>query len=112
MKKKSLLFTLLVSFLSPLIVFAAPTFAHYVNNVTAPLINGVLVILYSLCLLIFLWGMAKFILSSSEEAERAKGKKLMLWGLIALFIMTSFFFLVYILSFYFFGVDSPIYLPQ
>lgn len=47
------------------------------------------VLVISLAVVFFLWGMAKFILKAGDEAERAKGKQVMFWGIITLFIMVS-----------------------
>ena len=48
-----------------------------------PLVGG-------LALLAFIWGLAKFISRvGGDEKAVTEGKKLMLWGLIALFVMIS-----------------------
>jgi len=54
------------------------------------LINPLIVILVGVALLVFFWGLAKFIfrVGGDEKAVEA-GKKLMLWGLLALFVMLS-----------------------
>lgn len=54
-------------------------------------------LLIAIGLLVFLWGMAKFILHAEEEDEREEGRKLMLWGAIGLFVMVSFWGLTKIL---------------
>lgn len=48
------------------------------------------VILAGAAVLIFMWGLAKFIfkIGSSEKAVE-EGRNIMVWGLIALFVMTS-----------------------
>ncbi|MCK5060074.1 MAG: hypothetical protein KAR00_02980 [Candidatus Pacebacteria bacterium] len=40
-------------------------------------------------LLFFFWGLAKFILNADNEKARADGKRLMQWGITALFVMVS-----------------------
>lgn len=47
-------------------------------------------ILFTLAFLVFFWGLSKFILSSGNETEVAKGKSYMLWGILALFILLTF----------------------
>ena len=47
-------------------------------------------ILASLALLTFFWGLSKFILNSNSPLEIKKGQKYMAWGIIALFILISF----------------------
>ncbi len=54
------------------------------------LINPLIAILVGLALLAFFWGLAKFILrAGGDEKAIEEGKKLMIWGLIALFVMVS-----------------------
>ena len=55
-------------------------------------------ILMSLAMLVFIWGVLKFIRNAGDEGERETGKQVMLWGLIGLFVMASVWSLVAILS--------------
>ena len=43
-------------------------------------------IVFSLALLAFFWGLVKYIFAQGNEEAKADGKKIMLWGLIALFV--------------------------
>jgi hypothetical protein len=43
----------------------------------------------ALAMLFFFWGVAQFILHSSDDKTREDGKKKMLWGVIALFVLFS-----------------------
>ena len=49
-------------------------------------------------LIFFFWGLALSVLKAGDSAERAKGRNLMVWGLIALFVMFSVWGLVAILQ--------------
>jgi hypothetical protein len=62
------------------------------------LINPLLVLLVALSLLAFFWGLAKFIYKSGDPASHADGKKLMIWGIIALFVLTSFLGIIQFVS--------------
>ena len=54
------------------------------------LINPLIVILVGAALLVFFWGLAKFIFRvGGDENAVEGGKRLMIWGLIALFVMIS-----------------------
>ena len=54
------------------------------------LIFKVVPVLVSLALLVFVWGLAKFIFRlGGDEKAVTEGKNLMAWGLIALFVMVS-----------------------
>ena len=54
------------------------------------LINPLIVILVGVALLVFFWGLAKFIFRvGGDEKAVEGGKRLMGWGLLALFVMLS-----------------------
>lgn len=56
---------------------------------------GVLLpIVVALALLAFFWGLAKFIFAAGDEGAKDEGKRIMIWGLIALFVMVSVWGLV------------------
>ena len=55
----------------------------FVNGTVIPLI-------IALAILVFLWGMFQyFILGSSDDEKKSKGKQLMLWGLTGFVVMFS-----------------------
>ena len=54
------------------------------------LINPTIGVLVAIGLLVFFWGLAKFIFRvGGDEKAVEGGKKLMLWGLVALFVMVT-----------------------
>lgn len=93
MKKNITTIAILATFALPLLVFAAPA----VNNIAdlgqfvIDTINGIFVpVLFALAFIVFIWGAFKvFILGANDEAEKGKGKNLMLYGLIGFFVMVS-----------------------
>lgn len=59
------------------------------------LINAVLPVLAALALLVFFWGLAKFIFKvGGDEKAVADGKNLIKWGLLALFLLVSFWAII------------------
>ena len=46
-------------------------------------------ILVTLAVVLFFWGLAVFIFSAGSDEGREKGKQIMIWGVIALFIIVS-----------------------
>lgn len=46
-------------------------------------------IVVALALLYFFWGLAMFILNAGDEDKKNKGRAVMIWGIIALFIIVS-----------------------
>ena len=74
------------------IISALPfiAFAQTLDNVFITiqnLLNLVIPILITLAVVLFFWGLAKYIWSEGEDKEG--GKNIMIWGLVALFIMVS-----------------------
>jgi hypothetical protein len=52
----------------------------------------VIPLIFALAMLFFFWGIAKYIRSTGTDKE--EGKKVMIWGVIALFVMVSVWGLV------------------
>jgi len=53
------------------------------------LINLATPVVVGLALLYFFWGLATYILNAGNEEKKKDGKNIMIWGLLALFIMVS-----------------------
>jgi TRAP-type mannitol/chloroaromatic compound transport system permease small subunit len=51
------------------------------------IVNILIPIAFALAILFFFWGIAKYIWSSGTAKEDSK--KIMIWGVIAIFVMTS-----------------------
>lgn len=86
---------LFASFLLPVVTFAQ----EYLTN-TSGIIGQVsyivsyylIPIAFSLAVVYFFYGVAKYISSAGDKEE---GKKIMFWGVIAIFVMSSIWGLVY-----------------
>jgi hypothetical protein len=53
------------------------------------IINTLIPMAFAVALLVFFWGLAKFILSAGNEDAKETGKRIMIWGIVALFVMAS-----------------------
>ncbi len=53
------------------------------------LLSLIVPILASMALLVFFWGLVKFIYNSGSESAREEAKNVMFWGVIGLFVMFS-----------------------
>ena len=81
--------------LLPLIASAQFGGTSSILLIAADLINSLIIIVGAIALLVFLWGLAKFIMKvGGDEKAVADGKRLMIWGLVALFVMVSVWGLV------------------
>ncbi len=81
--------------LAPAFVFAQDL-ANIDRLVTAVgrLVGLALPIVVAIALLVFFWGLVKFIFAQGDETAKTDAKRVMLWGLIALFVMVSVWGLV------------------
>lgn len=67
---------------------AGTNFKTVVDEVTS-IVWIVIPMLSTAAFLVFFWGLSKFILNSNKPEEIANGKKYMIWGTLALFILLS-----------------------
>ena len=58
-----------------------------------------------IALFVFIWGIVTFIVKSGDDKEIAAGKKRMIWGVVALFVIVSVWGLVALLG-QLFGVQT------
>jgi hypothetical protein len=65
--------------------------------VIANLINLAIPVLIGASVLVFMWGLFLYLTNISDEEAKSKGKDIMIWGIIALFVMFSVFGLVNLL---------------
>lgn len=62
------------------------------------LVGAATPIVVALALLYFFWGLGQFIFNSSDEGKRKDGISIMIYGIIALFIMVSIWGIVNVLQ--------------
>lgn len=65
------------------------TFSGFVGEVI-DILNILRPILFGLAFIVFFWGLSKFILNSDSKVEVENGKKYMLGGVVALFVLVTF----------------------
>lgn len=91
-----LLFSALI-LLSPVFAFAQPQNFDDVVSILIGIMGLAYPALVALALVIFFWGLAKFISGGGSESSVEEGKKLMFWGIIGLFVLVSMWGIVHIL---------------
>jgi len=67
-------------------------------NSASCLVTDAIKVTVPVALVIFLWGLARFILAGGDEERIKTGKTLMIWGIIALFVMVSVWGIVTLLQ--------------
>ena len=76
-------------FLTPAIAFAQFAGTKGLLTGLGDVVKQLTLLLAGIALLVFFWGIVKFISAAANEEAIAEGKRLMIWGLIALFVMVS-----------------------
>jgi hypothetical protein len=72
------------------------------------LVDMIVALLIALALMLFLWGVAKFMTKADDQKAREEGRQFMIWGIIALFVMVAAWQLAGVISRTFgFSSSSP-----
>ncbi|HVS79595.1 MAG TPA: hypothetical protein VHF05_01320 [Candidatus Paceibacterota bacterium] len=74
---------------APLFAFAAFSgFKEYLTDIDY-MVHTLIYIAVAAAVLVFIWGLVKFIASAGNERSHESGRQLMIWGSIALFVIAS-----------------------
>lgn len=88
MKKTIIL--VLILLMQPLIAFAQLRGVKDLIAAAGGLINYLINVVIAIALLVFFWGLVKFIFRVGGDKDAVEeGRRLMVWGLITLFVMVS-----------------------
>lgn len=79
--------------LFPLLAFAQQDLDGIIDLIDR-ILGAIVPIVLTLALIYFMWGLVQYITSAGDETKRKDGKWMMLWGIIALFVMVSVWGLV------------------
>jgi hypothetical protein len=96
----------LVALLTPLTAFGATTVDTLLGDTIPDWLDYLIGIGFTLALMFFIWGIALFILKSGSEEAAADGKRKMLWGITALFVITAIWGIVKFIESSLLGNDS------
>ena len=72
-------------------VYAAEGIQELVYKLNKYIINPLIVVMFSIALAYFLYGLVVFIKNAASKDARATGQQHMLWGLVGMVIMVSVF---------------------
>lgn len=93
---------LMLAFFAPLLTFAqeAPDFSYLESAIASigQIVAQLIPIVIAIGLLFFIWGLVQFIAASGDEASKEEGKRKMVWGILALFVIVAVWGLVGILA--------------
>jgi len=68
--------------------------------------GGLARLFWLLAIMLFFWGVVKFIANAEDSTEREKGKQLMIWGVVAFVVLVSLWALVGLVLTDTFGIDG------
>ncbi len=86
------------------------SFIEFLSDILA---TGIIPLLVGLAVAAFIYGIIQYFLNPDNEEKKKAGKSYLLWGIISLFIMVSFWGIVNILKNTFTdGVSSEVRMPQ
>lgn len=102
---------LILSSLIPALAYAAQG-AVQLMDAALKIIKDILIPLaFSLCLLYFFWGVAKYIRNAGNEKTASEGKRIMVWGVVGLFVAVSVWGIIRFLQIDILGGPGPISVP-
>lgn len=81
----------------PLITFAFDDFKSLVSHIIDAILAPIIPFFIALTVGYFLWGITTYIIHTDELEKREEGRKKMLYGIIAIAVMVSFWGLAKIL---------------
>ena len=85
--------------LLPISVWAAVTdFKSLVSSITDEILKPLIPLIIGLAVVVFLWGVLRFIMAAGDQKKREEGRNFIIWGLIGITIMFSIWGLVKILT--------------
>lgn len=79
---------------------------EFLGKVNAAVINPLILLLFAVALLVFIWGLFKFVTSTETDEGRETGKRTILWGIIGMVVMVGVFGIIKLVLGTF-GVSSP-----
>jgi len=76
----------------------AQTVGALVSKIQTAIINPIIGIIFALGFLLFVWGVARFLMQADDSNAREQGKKHIIYGLIGMFIMVSVYGILSVIS--------------
>ena len=69
------------------------TFGTLVNKIQTT-INRIIPVIIGITVLVFLWGVANYVMSAGDEEKRKEARQFIIWGLVGLVIMVGIWGLI------------------
>ncbi len=85
-----------LSLFAPLVA-SAQTATDVINIVIRVINNALVPLVLAVAFLVFIWGLYQYFIAGSEE-DKKQGRSLMIWGILAFFVMLTVFGIVNVLQ--------------
>ncbi|MCH8050377.1 hypothetical protein IIB51_03200 [Patescibacteria group bacterium] len=105
---KAIFFAIISLLITPFVVFAQADNIDQLISTLTSIITSIIPVVVALAILFFFWGLAKFILHADDETKRAEGKQIMIWGIIALFVIFTIWGIIVLLQNTFIEPGDPL----
>jgi len=92
------LFSIIALSSVPFVAEAQLDLGDVVTNNLIPVLKALVTLFIAVAVILFIIGVVRFIANADNESERAKGRSLIIWGIIILFVMVAVWGLVLILQ--------------
>ena len=79
--------------LLPFIALAQQTFTGFLTQIKGT-INAIIPVIIAITVLVFLWGVANYIMSAGDEEKRKEARQFIIWGLVGFVIMIGIWGLI------------------
>jgi predicted histidine transporter YuiF (NhaC family) len=88
------------------------TISTFIWFLISDVLNPLIILLVALAFVVFLWGLVKYVSAGGNDEKLAEGAKLMVYGIVVLFVMVSAWGFVKILENTFNFSDATVGIPQ
>lgn len=73
-------------------------FPKIIDYITCTITRSIIPLLFAVALLMFIWGVLKYVIAGDGSDDREEGRWFMIWGIVGLFVMVSVWGLVGLVS--------------
>ena len=87
-------FIIPIGIFAPVLTLAAVSGVEGAIDLVIDFVSALIPFFLSLGILVFFWGIVKFIAHTDDQKAREEGKRVMIWGMVAIFVMVSLWALV------------------
>jgi|SRR3989344_4831039 len=116
MKLKLIKIASLATLALPLVASAAISSTWFTDAIASiqSVLDALVPLLIGLAVVVFLWGVVKFVTAAGDEEKRKEGKSFIIWGLVGIAIMVTLWGLIALLTNWT-GIDptavAPVIIP-